>query len=123
MKRLILTAFAGVLFGAAAASAASIQFTFTHPQASYSKTFDVPNGHMARLMAASKEKYGQIGNGVFDQNGVEGKRDRTNQEALAALVADMVGNMRGLVQHVEWEAARKAALSNLGRSPIDIEAR
>lgn len=78
---------------------ATINFTFTHPQASYTRTFTVPDAHLVRLVMAHKRKFGA---------------DLTNAQVLERLTDNIVAKMKQDTLDIERDAARIAAASAIG---------
>lgn len=75
------------------------------------KTFIVPDAHVARLLAVMKARYGQIASGPADPvTGIVPMRDRTNPEVFLAWVT---GFMQGTIDAVtsDENSAAKAAVT------------
>ena len=81
---------------------ATVTISFTHPQASYSRTFTVPDAHLARFVQALKSDYAPD--------------DLTNAEALERYTSGMVRGMKDLTRRVETQDAEQTA--RLGVSEI-----
>lgn len=80
---------------------ASIDFTFTHPQASYTRTFTIPDAHLVRMIVAYRTKFGT---------------PLTNAQVLERLTNNIVEKMREDTLTVERDEASIAAASAI--SPI-----
>ena len=95
---------------------ASIQITFTHPQASYSRTFDVADADLVRMVQAAKEFFyrpRQAGPGGFGGD----PSPLTNQQALERLTQAFWGEMRRMTKDHELRQALIAAEATI--QPIE----
>lgn len=89
---------------------ASIEFKFTHPQASYSRKFNIPNEHLIRLVDALRTHYiVKLGTSASDWS---------NEQLLEQYTADMMSGIKELVRGVE----RSAAMATAEDTVSEIEA-
>ena len=72
---------------------ATIDFSFTHPAASFSKTYTIPDGHLVRLIAAYRLRFGA---------------ETSNADVLARLTDMLMSEMKEATLSAERNAATAA---------------
>jgi hypothetical protein len=87
---------------------ATIEITFTHPQASYSKTFNVADADLVRVVQAAKDIFYRPRNDT--RNGPVGDASPlTNQQALERVALSFWGDLRRITKDYEVKMAMQAA--------------
>lgn len=95
----------------------TFQISSTAPAITANKTFSVPDAHIARLAVAMKTNYGQVVDAsVVPQTVPPTMRDRTNAEALSAMLSGVMQGWVNAVQQVEQQTAASTAVA--GVAPI-----